>query len=428
MTFEDLKLISVLTKTVRQLGYEEPTPIQSLAIPDILAGRDVLGLAQTGTGKTAAFSLPILQQIHTAPQAKGKKKVHTLVLTPTRELANQVYKSFAEYGTRTQVQQVVLYGGVGYGPQIDKLKRGVDVVVATPGRLMDMMKQRHIDLSAVQTFVLDEADRMLDMGFIDDIRLVVRALPKQRQTLLFSATMPMKIRHLANSIMEDPVEVSVTPSATTVDAIEQQVYFVERGDKPGLLMHLLEDEATSRVLVFVNTRHSAESLVKRLSRQKITADDIHGNKSQKVRERTLKKFLKGAVRVLVATDVAARGLDFEDITHVVNYDVPEDVENYVHRIGRTGRAGASGIALSFCAIEERPIWAQIERLIRKNPVIVEDHPFPSPLRAPTPTDVERSTTNSEPTTLGTDRSSWGKPITKPTGWSSKVRRPGRKRR
>ena len=427
MTFDDLKLITVLKDTVRQLGYTEPTPIQSQAIPLILEGRDVTGLAQTGTGKTAAFSLPIIQNIHEAPKQKGKRKVSALVLTPTRELATQVYKSFAAYGANTRVQQVVLYGGVGYGKQTDALRRGVDVVVATPGRLMDMMKQRHVDLSDVKTFVLDEADRMLDMGFIDDIRLVVRALPRRRQTLLFSATMPMKIRHLADSIMNDPVEISVAPSATTVEAIEQRVYFVERMDKAALLLHLLQDESMNRVLVFVNTRHGAESLVKRLSRQKITAEDIHGNKTQKVRERTLRKYLEGSIRVLVATDVAARGLDFEDISHVVNFDMPEDVENYVHRIGRTGRAGASGIALSFCAIEERPILAQTERLIRKNPVIVEDHPFPSPLRAPAPTDVDRDAV-SEPVTLGTDQSNWGSAITKPSGWTSKVRRPGRKRR
>jgi ATP-dependent RNA helicase RhlE len=378
MLFQDLKLIDPLLRAVQAEGYTTPTPIQAQAIPHLLTGADMIGCAQTGTGKTAAFALPILQRLVSARQATpaGQRgRIRTLVLSPTRELAAQIGASFAAYGRYTGLRHLVIFGGVGYEPQVRALRSGTDILVATPGRLLDMLGQRAVNLSGVEIFVLDEADRMLDMGFIHDVRRVISALPAQRQTLLFSATMPPVIQELASQILIDPVRVEVTPPATTVEKIAQSVYFVNRQDKRALLEHLLADHGIRRALVFTRTKHGANKLVEQLDRANIRAEAIHGNKSQSARERALANFKAGRIRVLVATDIAARGLDVEDVTHVINYDLPNEPESYVHRIGRTARAGAAGIAFSFCDAEERPYLRDIERLIRLRLPITAEHPF-----------------------------------------------------
>ena len=387
MQFDDLKLIEPLLRAVRTEGYSTPTPIQEQAIPHVLDGRDLLGCAQTGTGKTAAFALPILQ--HLAQNPRQGHHIRVLVLAPTRELASQIGDSFRTYGRHTGVKQVTIFGGVGQQPQVDKLRNGPDVVVAAPGRLLDLMNQGHVRLDKIEVFVLDEADRMLDMGFIHDVRRVIAALPKQRQTLLFSATMPEEIQDLAHNILINPVKVEVTPVASTVDKIDQSVFFVEKKDKPALLEHLLQDKGISRVLVFTRTKHGANKVVQRLEAAKIFAEAIHGNKSQTAREAALKNFKSGRTRVLVATDIAARGLDVDEISHIINYDLPNEPETYVHRIGRTARAGASGIAYSFCEVEERDYLRDIERLIKLHVPVIEEHPFRSPLPTPQPTDFNR---------------------------------------
>ncbi len=387
MQFDDLKLIEPLLRAVRAEGYSTPTPIQEQAIPHVLEGRDLLGVAQTGTGKTAAFALPILQ--HLAQKPRQGHHIRVLVLAPTRELASQIGDSFRTYGRNTGVKQVTIFGGVGQQPQVDKLRNGPDVVVAAPGRLLDLMNQGHVRLDKIEVFVLDEADRMLDMGFIHDVRRIISALPKQRQTLLFSATMPEEIQDLAHNILIDPVKVEVTPVASTVEKIEQKIFFVEKKDKPALLEHLLQDKAISRVLVFTRTKHGANKVVQRLEAARIHAEAIHGNKSQTAREAALKNFKAGRTRVLVATDIAARGLDVDEISHIINYDLPNEPETYVHRIGRTARAGASGIAFSFCDVEERAFLRDIERLIKLHVPVVEDHPFLSNLPTPQPTDFNR---------------------------------------
>jgi ATP-dependent RNA helicase RhlE len=378
--FTELKLLDPLLRAVRAEGYTTPTPIQVQAIPPVLAGRDLIGCAQTGTGKTAAFALPILQRLHNTNS--GARRIRVLVLTPTRELASQIGDSFATYGRNLSLKHTVIFGGVGQSPQEAALRRGVDILVATPGRLLDLMQQRIVQLNTIEIFVLDEADRMLDMGFIHDVRRVVAALPKQRQTLLFSATMPLEIQQLASSILINPVHVEVTPTATTVETIDQHIFFVEHKDKRALLEHLLRDRAAQRVLVFTRTKHGANKVVKQLGNAGIEAEAIHGNKSQTARERALESFRRGAVRILVATDIAARGLDIDGITHVINYDLPNIPESYVHRIGRTARAGASGIAYSFCAEDERPYLRDIERTIRMTVPVVRDHPYFSPLGLP----------------------------------------------
>lgn len=376
MQFQELKLIEPLLRAIQAEGYDKPTPIQVQAIPHVLAGTDLIGCAQTGTGKTAAFALPILQRMTELTQQQRRGVLRALVLSPTRELASQIGDSFEAYGRHTGLRHAVIYGGVGKQPQINALKRGVDILVATPGRLLDLMGEGYIKLNTIEVFVLDEADRMLDMGFINDVRRVLRSLPQKRQTLLFSATMPPAIQELARQMLYKPVRVEVTPQATTVESIQQSVFFVDKKQKGNLLQHLLDDAAIRRVLVFTRTKHGANKLAKQLNLVNISAEAIHGNKSQTARERALESFKSGKVRVLVATDIAARGIDVDDVTHVINYDLPNEPESYVHRIGRTARAGASGVAYSFCDAEERKYLRDIERIIRLSIPVVKDHPFP----------------------------------------------------
>lgn len=381
MQFQDLKLIEPLLRAVRAEGYDEPTPIQAQAIPHVLAGKDLIGCAQTGTGKTAAFALPILQRLAADGSNRSRGTIRALILSPTRELASQIGDSFATYGRHTGFKHIVIYGGVGQQPQVQAIRRGADILVATPGRLLDLMNQGVIRLNTIEVFVLDEADRMLDMGFIHDVRRVIKALPTRRQTLLFSATMPQDIQDLADQILIKPVRVEVTPQATTVEKIAQSVFFVDKKNKRALLEHLLDDRDIRRVLVFTRTKHGANKLVQQLDRSHIQAEAIHGNKSQTARERALANFKSGRTRVLVATDIAARGIDVEDVTHVINYDLPNEPESYVHRIGRTARAGASGIAYSFCDAEERKYLRDIEKLIRLRVPPVTEHPYPAMLEA-----------------------------------------------
>ena len=365
MHFADLSLIEPLLRAVADEGYTLPTPIQAQAIPHVLQGRDLLACAQTGTGKTAAFALPILQRLAAAPPSTSRRRpIRVLVLTPTRELAAQIGESFDVYGKHLRLRSTVIFGGVGQGNQERALAAGPDILVATPGRLLDLAQQRLVSFAGLEVFVLDEADRMLDMGFIHDVRKVIALLPRRRQTLFFSATMPPDIIDLSASILTDPAKVAVAPIASTAEKIEQHVYFVEKADKRALLEHVLGDPAIERVLVFTRTKHGANRVAEGLVRARISAEAIHGNKSQGARERALAGFKKGATRVLVATDIAARGLDIEAVTHVINFDMPDVPESYVHRIGRTARAGASGIAYSFCDREERSMLGSIERLIR----------------------------------------------------------------
>ncbi len=363
MLFSDLGLHPRLLAAVAAEGYTEPTPIQARAIPEVRAGRDLLGCAQTGTGKTAAFALPILERLLARPPASRDPRV--LVVVPTRELASQVAESFATYGRGTGARVTTVFGGVSQAAQERALRSGVDVLVAAPGRLLDLMQQRLVSLRAVEVLVLDEADRMLDMGFIQPIRRIVREVPERRQTLMFSATMPEPIRALARQLLRSPAEVAVTPVSSTVDTVDQSVYFVEQAKKMDLLVEVLGAPAARRVIVFTRTKHGANRVCDRLRRARIAAEVIHGNKSQNARQRALQSFKEGSSRVLVATDVAARGIDVDSITHVVNYDIPHEPESYVHRIGRTGRAGATGVALSLCARDERPQLRDIEKLIRR---------------------------------------------------------------
>jgi len=384
MQFADLNLIDPLLRAVSAEGYDVPTPIQEQAIPPILAGSDLLGCAQTGTGKTAAFALPILQRLVAGGPSRG---IRALILTPTRELAAQIGESFTAYGKYLGLRNTVVFGGVGQRPQVAALRRGVDVLIATPGRLLDLCSQRLVSFADLQIFVLDEADRMLDMGFIHDVRRLIAMIPERRQTLFFSATMPPDIQRLAASILSRPVRVEVTPVATTAEKIDQSVFMVERSDKRALLEHVLGDQDIRRVLVFTRTKHGANRVAEQLQRASIGAVAIHGNKSQNARERALSDFKQGTTRVLVATDIAARGIDIDDISHVINYDLPNVPESYVHRIGRTARAGASGVALSFCDMEERAFLADIERLIRMRVPVVADHPYRSTSSAPARSDA-----------------------------------------
>ncbi len=393
MTFADLQLIEPILRAVQQEGYTDPTPIQAQAIPHVLAGRDLIACAQTGTGKTAAFALPLIQHLAfrssngAAPDRQGKgidnrrKRVRVLVLSPTRELASQIADSFNVYGKHTGLKTTVIYGGVGQNPQVQSIRNGTDILVATPGRLLDLMGQGYVKLDSVERFVLDEADRMLDMGFIHDVRRIISALPKQRQTLFFSATMPGEIQSLADDILTDPVRVEVTPSATTVEKITQAVYFVAKRNKRALLEHLLNDKSISRALIFTRTKHGANKLAEQLEESNIMAEAIHGNKSQTAREKALFNFKRGMTRVLVATDIAARGIDVDDVSHVINFDLPYEPDSYVHRIGRTARAGASGIAFSFCDEEEFKLLRDIERLIRMDVPVAQDYPFSIPKSA-----------------------------------------------
>ena len=370
-SFSTLGVAEPICRALEAEGYDLPTPIQTHAIPHLLTGRDLLGIAQTGTGKTAAFALPILQRLAANRVRPAPKSARVLVLTPTRELAAQIGDSFRTYGRHLSLKQSVVFGGVGQKPQVDALLRGLDILIATPGRLLDLLNQRHVRLDLVETFVLDEADRMLDMGFIRDVRKIVAVLPKQRQTQLFSATMPADIGRLAGEILRDPVRVEVTPSATTVERVEQRVYYVDAGQKRALLADVLKNPALARVIVFTRTKHGANRVAEQLARNGVVAEAIHGNKSQTARERALEGFRRGRARVLVATDIAARGIDIDGVTHVINFEIPNVPESYVHRIGRTARAGASGTALSFCAQDERAYLRDIERLTGRSCAVVE---------------------------------------------------------
>ena len=378
MSFKNLRLIEPLLRAVREEGYTHPTPIQEEAIAYLLAGKDMLGCAQTGTGKTAAFALPILQRLAGAEiPSEGKRSVRALIVTPTRELAAQIGESFATYGRHAGLKHVTVHGGVRQGPQARKLRQGVDILVATPGRLLDLMGQKIVTLSKVEVLVLDEADRMLDMGFIRDIRRIVARVPAERQTMLFSATMPKSILHLASTLLTDPVEIRITPEAPAAETVEQVVYFVEPRHKQALLHHLLETSDISRALVFARTKRGADRIVLHLQHADFSAEVFHSDKAQAARQRVLNDFKEGKTRVLVASDIAARGLDVDDISHVINFDLPVEAEMYVHRIGRTGRAGKPGHALSFCGLSERTCLDSIERLIDLQVPAVEEHPFRS---------------------------------------------------
>jgi ATP-dependent RNA helicase RhlE len=374
-SFAELELSAPIMRALDAENYTTPTPIQAKAIPHLLTGRDLLGCAQTGTGKTAAFALPILHRLANDAQRAGPKACRALVLTPTRELAAQIGTSFATYGKFLKLTRTVVFGGVGQEPQVKALARGVDVLVATPGRLLDLMGQRMVRLDRLEVFVLDEADRMLDMGFIHDVRKVIAALPVRRQSLFFSATMLPEVVRLANSMLSDPVKVEAHPVASTAERIEQRVVFVDKAGKRPLLGQVLKDDAIGRALVFTRTKHGADRVVRQLARDGIEADAIHGNKSQTARTRALERFRSGAGRVLVATDIAARGIDVEGITHVINYDLPNVPESYVHRIGRTARAGNSGVAISFCDAEERAYLRDIEALIKARIQVIAEHPL-----------------------------------------------------
>lgn len=370
LSFVQLGVSEPLCRALAAENYTHPTPIQAQAIPRLLEGRDLLGIAQTGTGKTAAFALPILQKLSKPQLPVSPKACHALVLAPTRELAVQIAESFATYGKHSGLRQTVILGGVGQPQQVKAMSRGVDILVATPGRLLDLINQRHIRLDEVRHFVLDEADRMLDMGFIRDVRKIVAMLPKKRQSLLFSATMPNDVAHLAADMLHQPMRVEVTPEQITVDRIEQRVFHVEAAQKRTLLVDLLKDPALKRVMVFTRTKHHANRVSDHLDRSGISADAIHGNKSQNARQRALERFRSGEARVLVATDIAARGIDVDGISHVINFELPNEPESYVHRIGRTARAGADGIALSFCDASERAFLRDIEKLTKRQLTVV----------------------------------------------------------
>lgn len=375
MTFENLNLIEPILNALQTEGYTKPTPIQAQAIPYILQQRDILGCAQTGTGKTAAFSIPIIQLLHAQP-VKGNRNIRALILTPTRELAIQIGESLAAYGKNTGLKHTVIFGGVSQHAQTQALRVGVDILVATPGRLLDLMNQRFIHLQHLQLFVLDEADRMLDMGFVNDVRKVLKVLPEKKQSLFFSATMAPEIMKLADTILVNPAKVEVTPAATTVNSIKQAVYYVKKSDKKSLLIHLLKEGSIDRVLIFTRTKHGADRVAKDVNNAGMQAEAIHGNKSQNARVRALENFKSSRTRVLVATDIAARGIDVDDLAHVINYELPNEPETYVHRIGRTGRAGASGTALSFCDAEETSYLISIQKLISKSVPVIDNHPYP----------------------------------------------------
>ncbi|HSV29800.1 MAG TPA: DEAD/DEAH box helicase [Candidatus Omnitrophota bacterium] len=373
--FSDLGLIEPIQKAVAAEGYTTPTPIQAQAIPHLLEGRDVLGIAQTGTGKTAAFALPILNRLASNPRRPDRKSARVLILTPTRELAVQIGEGFATYGANLKIRRHVIFGGVGQHPQVQALMSGLDVIVATPGRLLDLIQQGHCHLDSVEVFVLDEADRMLDMGFIHDVKKIASRLPKQRQTLLFSATMPEAIADLASGLLNQPVSVEVTPVSSTAERIDQRVLFVSREDKRNLLLDVLGDKGVSRAIVFTRTKHGANKIAEILQKGGVKADAIHGNKSQNARQKALNDFRDGRIRALVATDIAARGIDVDGVTHVINFDLPNEPESYVHRIGRTARAGAEGIALSFCDAEEVAYLRAIERTTKLAVPMDESHAF-----------------------------------------------------
>ncbi len=381
MQFSELELSPSIVRGVEDEGYHTATPIQAQTIPYTLAGRDVLGCAQTGTGKTAAFALPILHRLASKrPKGMGKHRgpqprpIRCLVLSPTRELALQIGESFDTYGKHLPLRQTTIFGGVNQSRQVQALKAGVDVLIATPGRLLDLIDQGYVRLNSVQTLILDEADRMLDMGFIHDMRKVVKLVPRERQTLLFSATMPKAIRDLAKAFLRDPAEVHVAPQSTAADRVEQSVYFVHKKHKPELLAHLLDTQPVERAIVFTRTKHGADKVVRKLHQAGVESAAIHGNKSQNNRNRTLERFKSGAIHVLIATDVASRGIDIDGVSHVINFDLPHEPESYVHRIGRTARAGAAGTAIAFCDEDERPLLRDIERVLGDKVAVRDDHP------------------------------------------------------
>ena len=376
MTFNELKLFNNIQQALEEEGYTNPTPIQEQAIPEILLGQDLVACAQTGTGKTGAFAIPILNLIHRiVGSAKKAKHIRTLVVTPTRELAIQIDESFKTYGKYTNVKSLVIFGGVNQVPQVNELKMGVDVLIATPGRLLDLHKQGFIDLDHLHHLVLDEADQMLDMGFINDVKKIIKLTPSNRQTLLFSATMPLAIRELADTFLTRPKYISVTPISSTAENVSQKVYFVNKDDKRLLLKQLIIQESLSNALVFTRTKHGADNIVKVLKKASIKAEAIHGDKSQNARQRVLEQFKNKEIDILVATDIAARGIDIEQLPFVINFDIPNISETYVHRIGRTGRAGNSGLAISFCGKDEKPYWLDIEKLIRMKVKVVTDHQY-----------------------------------------------------
>jgi len=378
MTFEQLNLVEPILNALKHEGYTTPTPIQEISIPIILKGTDLLGCAQTGTGKTAAFAIPILQHLYLDKGSdRAPRKIKVLIVTPTRELAIQIGESFTAYGRFMDVRHTVIFGGVNQQSQVNALKNGVDILVATPGRLLDLQTQGYIKLKDLTTFVLDEADRMLDMGFIHDINKILKLIPAKRQTLFFSATMPNPIRVLANTMLTKPEEVSVTPVSTTAETIQQEVYFVDAANKRELLVHVLQDKKIDTALVFTRTKHGADKVQRMLSKAKIQTEAIHGNKSQNARQNALRNFKDRTTRVLVATDIAARGIDIDALNLVINFEIPNIPETYVHRIGRTGRAGLDGKAVSFCDVEEIPYLRDIHKLIGMQIPVVSDHPFPS---------------------------------------------------
>lgn len=376
MKFEDLNLIEAIIKALKAEGYDRPTPIQEQAIPYALKGRDILGCAQTGTGKTAAFAIPIIQKLYEQNINNQQHKIQALILTPTRELAVQIEDSFRAYGKYTNLKYLSIFGGVSQNNQTVTLRRGVDVLIATPGRLLDLINQRLINLQNVSTFVLDEADRMLDMGFINDVKQIIKVIPNRKQTLFFSATMPKEIEDLVNSILVEPVKVAVTPVSSTVDKIKQYIYFTDKNNKKKLLVNILKNDNIDSALVFTRTKHEADKVAKDLVANKIAAQAIHGDKSQGARQLSLNNFKCKAIRVLVATDIAARGIDIDELSHVINYNLPEMPENYVHRIGRTGRAGHIGTAISFCDYDEKKHLVSIQKLIKKSITVVTEHPYP----------------------------------------------------
>ena len=376
MHFESLNIIEPILRSLKEEGYTVPTPIQEKAIPIILNGTDLIGCAQTGTGKTAAFAVPILQLLGRNKTFDRKRRIRSLIVTPTRELAIQIDESFKAYGRHTGMKCTVVFGGVHQNTQVAALKNGIDILVATPGRLLDLMNQGFISLKDIEIFVLDEADRMLDMGFIHDVRKIIASLPQKRQSLFFSATMPPAIVKLAGSIVYKPVKVEVTPSASTVDIVNQFVYFTDKGNKNALLLEILKDKKIKTALVFTRTKFGADKVVRVLKKKNISAEAIHGNKTQNTRQRALSNFKAQSTRVLVATDIAARGIDIDDLEYVINYEIPNISETYVHRIGRTGRAGVNGTAISFCDAGEKEYLRDIEKLISKKIQVINDHPFP----------------------------------------------------
>jgi ATP-dependent RNA helicase RhlE len=376
MQFKELNIIPTIIKALENENYKVPTPIQEEAIPLILSGRDLLGCAQTGTGKTAAFAIPTLQLLEEEKVPQAHRNIRALVITPTRELAFQIYESFCTYGKYTKLKCCVIFGGVSQKPQEEKLQNGVDILVATPGRLNDLINQKLVDLKHIKIFILDEADRMLDMGFINDVKKIIAKIPEKKQTLLFSATMPPAIARMSSKILINPAKIEIKPVSSTVDTIEQYLYYVDKVNKKDLLIHILKEKSIESALVFTRTKHGADRLVRQLAKSNITAQAIHGDKSQGARQLALGNFKNKTLRVLIATDIAARGIDINELSHVINYDLPQEPETYVHRIGRTGRAGLSGVAISFCDFDEKALLADIESLIRKHLVEVKDHPYP----------------------------------------------------